>query len=288
MNDTIKVTEAKHLFMGDGLVHPDYTLYRVDGGDVRWYFCPDDDTYYPSVTSVIGATTPTPYGLLVWMKKHGENADAMRDERAAYGTALHNLVERMLLGMSVTGADIANSMKAIELETGPKPQAQLAAFSRELRKDLLSFVQFAQDVSLEPVAVEIMLRGDGYAGAADIVGYVNGELSIVDIKSGKKGFYESHEIQLHMYKAAWDELYPDLPIQKVYNFSPKDWRKKPTYTLKDQTKSTSAAKIPLLLKLFSMSDHKPPTLLDFDGAINLDSNVESLYEFTDIKSRVSH
>lgn len=287
MTDTIQVKEAKHLFLGDGLVHPDYTLYRVDGGDVRWYYCPDDDTYYPSVTSVIGATTPTPYGLLVWMKKHGENADAMRDKRAAYGTALHNAVEHMLQGMSITGADIANAMTAIQKETGPLPEAELAAFSRELRKDLLSFVQFAQDVELKPVAIEIMLRGNGYAGAADIVGYVKGELAIVDIKSGKKGFYESHEIQLHMYKDAWNALYPDLPIQKVYNFSPKDWRTKPTYTLKDQTKSTNAEKIPLLIELFDMSGHKPPTLLDFGQAINLEADVASLYEFTDIKSRVT-
>lgn len=283
----LDITRVKALFIGEGLVEPDYVLYRVDGGDVRWYYCPDDDTYYPSVTSVIGATTPTPYGLLEWMKRYGENADAMRDERAAYGTAMHGLVEKILTEGGVNGTDLHNATAAIQMECGPRPDAVIGSWRQELRKDLCAFVQFAQDVSLQPVAIEVMLRGAGYAGAADIVGYVNGVLSIVDLKSGKKGFYESHEIQLHMYKDAWNALYPDTQVEKVYNWSPKAWRKKPTYTLKDQTNSASAKKIPLLLELFEMDERKPPTLLDFGPEFSLDADVSSLYEFTDIKSRVA-
>lgn len=276
-----KVTEALPVYVNEERLRAPYRLYRVDGGEVRWYYCPDDDTYYPSVTSVIGATTPTPYGLLEWMKRHGESADAMRDERADYGTTLHQLVEKVLVDGSVTAEDIRLAVFA-----NAPTRVDLANWQRELAKDVLAFIAFAQEVGLRPVAVEYMLRGDGYAGAADILGYVNGHLSIVDVKSGKKGFYESHEIQLHMYRDAWNALHPDLQVERVYNWSPKDWRKTPTYTLKDQTKSSHAAKIPLLLDIFRMDGHRPPVLLDFSPTFSLDGAVGDMFTFTEIRNLI--
>lgn len=278
----LEITFSRAMYLDpERLVEPPYRLYRVDGGDVRWYYCPEDGRYYPSVTSVIGATTPTPFPLIEWMKRHGDNADKLRDERADYGTTLHQLIERVLLDGGVTRSDIETAVY------GNAPYILDAGeWTRELSKDLLSFIAFAQEVALEPVAVEIMLRGDGYAGAADIVGYVNGVLSIVDVKSGKKGFYESHEIQLHMYRDAWNALYPELPVERVYNWSPKDWRKLPTYTLKDQTKSKAAEKIPLLLRLFELDGRTPPVMLDFADRFERDGDITTMFQFTEIKDKI--
>src|SRR5690606_1373581 len=127
----------------------------------------------------------------------------------------------------------------------------------EIKKDILAFAQFMIAKNVKPIAIEIVLfhPEDNYAGAIDIVcemdeeekgffgetyasGARKGEPkeskrtirvnAIVDIKSGRKGFHESHEIQLHAYKEMFQVHFPDVPIHRVYNWSPKDWRNTPS------------------------------------------------------------
>jgi hypothetical protein len=155
--------------------------------------------------------------------------------------------------------------------------SQTKKWADDLKKDVLSFAQFMIDYNVKPLAVEICLYHptDGYAGAIDIVAEMDWKKSriraIIDIKSGRKGFYETHEIQLKSYQAMWDIHFPDTPVDKVFNWSPKDFRgTTPTYNFKDQTESRSAVKLPHLVALAKIEDSKRSnTVTIFGGHIEL-------------------
>lgn len=97
------------------------------------------------------------------------------------------------------------------------------------------------------------------------------ENAIIDFKSGKKGFYEEHEIQLGMYRDMWNEWFPAIQIEKLYNWSPKDWRKGPTYNFADQTDKPSIGKIPYLLELYKFIDDSEKEITITGGTIDLDN-----------------
>ena len=125
-----------------------------------------------------------------------------------------------------------------------------------------------------------------YAGAIDIKASLDykGERiqAIIDNKSGRKGFFEAHEIQLHAYKDAWNENFPDCPVTRVFNWSPKDWRgAKPTFNFKDQTESKSAKKLPYIIALAHIEDSKRENKVSCVGGIieygkNLDDNISMI------------
>jgi hypothetical protein len=178
------------------------------------------------------------------------------------------------------------------------PQDKLS-WADELKKDVLAFAQFMIDKNVKPLAIEICLYHptDGYAGAIDIVCEMDDEVkgffgetyasgankgqpkeskriervrAIVDIKSGRKGFYESHEIQLKAYEDMWNIHFPKKPIDRLYNWSPKDWRSAPGYNLKDQTNSPNAYKLPHLVALAKIEDEKRSNVITvISGEIDL-------------------
>ena len=96
--------------------------------------------------------------------------------------------------------------------------------------------------------------------------------AIVDFKSGRNGFSEEHELQLHLYRDMWHENFPEHQIDKVFNFSPKDWRKeKPTYNFKDQTESEMAAVRDDILAIAAVKDSQRENRFTATyGKINLD------------------
>jgi hypothetical protein len=177
------------------------------------------------------------------------------------------------------------------------------SWADELKRDVLAFAQFMIDCNVKPLAIEICLYHptDGYAGAIDIVCELDieekgffGEVyasgankgnpketkqvrrvrAIVDIKSGRKGFYESHEIQLQAYKEMWNIHFPAeegfIDDIKLYNWSPKEWRSAPSYNLKDQTESRNAKKLPYLVSLAKIEDDKRTNMVTLiNGSIDL-------------------
>lgn len=268
-------------FDSTALVEPAYRIYQLNSEGHRYYYRFEDGepVFYPSVTTLLAQTMPTSPFLIEWMLDNGkEGAIEKRDLAAAYGTFMHAQFERLIINRSYDFDAVPEALQDY-MKQNNLPDKFFFENVNKIRKDVLAFVQFVRDWKVQPLAIEIGLvhPEHRYAGCVDMPCVMTdpktGEIftAIVDFKSGRKGFFEEHEIQLHLYKEMWNANFPDKPVQRVFNFSPKDWRKAPSYNLKDQTESKNAAKVPFILGLAAIEDEKRDKVFTVvRGVLNLD------------------
>ena len=278
------VEEIRAIFFNtDALREPPYRVFQLNSDGHRYYYRFDESgttVFYPSVTTLLKQVMPTPPALLDWMIANGKDGSVeKRDLAAAYGTFMHIQFETLIINRRYDFDNVPSALLAY-MEENNLPEKVFSEWLPKIRKDVLAFAQFARDYNVKPLAVEIGLVHPEYhyAGCVDLPCFMTDPKSgktftaIVDFKSGRKGFYEEHELQLHLYREMWNVNYPDVPVARVFNFSPKDWRTKPTYNLKDQTDSVNAKKLPYLLALATIEDEKRDnTLTIVRGVLDLDN-----------------
>lgn len=293
---------ATYFDSGALLIQPE-PIYRLNGyqGD-RYYYTFDqagEVVFYTSVTTLIKQTMPTPYSLIKWIADKGlQESEAFRDERADYGTFMHIEISFLLINRKLDLDSMKERLKDF-VETNNLPKGLIYQVD-ELKKDLLAFAQFVLDHNVKPLAIEIVLADpdNGYAGAIDLVcemdieekGYFGDVYAsgankgapketkrwsrikaIIDFKSGRKGFFEAHEIQLEAYRKMWNKRFPAVEITKIFNWSPKDWRTGPSYNLSDQTNSVNIQKLPHLVEIAKIERRKVTNqIMICQGEISLD------------------
>lgn len=105
------------------------------------------------------------------------------------GTQAHKLIEWTM--RTALGAD-----------AGPKPQV-----SDQALWAFMAFEDWAKSVSLKPVLIEqtVYSKTHQYAGTMDLLGRVDGVLTLIDFKTGKGIYPESH-LQSAAYQAALIEM----------------------------------------------------------------------------------
>ena len=278
------VEEIRSLYFDKtALREPAYRVFQLNSDGHRYYYRFNDagePEFYPSVTTLLKQVMPTPPALLDWMIANGKDGSVeKRDLAAAYGTFMHIQFETLIINRRYD-FDNVPAVLLDYMERENLPEKVFSEWCVKIRKDVLAFAQFARDYNVVPMAVEIGLVHPEfhYAGCVDLPCIMTEPktgkkfTAIVDFKSGRKGFYEEHELQLHLYREMWNVNYPDVPVERVFNFSPKDWRgPKPTYNLKDQTESVNAKKLPYLLALATIEDEKRDnTLTIVRGVLDLD------------------
>ena len=270
-------------FNADALEEPAYRVFQLNSDGYRYYYRFNADgtpEFYPSVTTLLKQVMPTPAALLDWMVANGkEGSTEKRDIAAAYGTFMHGEFEKLIINRRYDFDNVPATLLAY-MEREHVPESLFSQWLVKIRKDVLAFAQFVKDYNVKPLAVEIGLVHPKfrYAGCLDLPCVMTESktaktfTALVDFKSGRKGFYEEHELQLHLYREMWNVNFEDKPIERVFNFSPKDWRTKPTYNLKDQTDSVNAKKLPYLLALAAIEDEKRDnTLTIVRGVLDLDN-----------------
>lgn len=265
------------------LIEPPYKVWQLNSKGHRYYYRYDDAgnlEFFPSVTTILSQTLPKAPHLINWIANKGiEEAERYKGERAAYGTFMHAAFEELLINRAYDLDGLKGKLKEyIEVYRLPD---DFIYYADDLKKDVLAFAQFVLDYDVRPLAVEIALVHPyyKYAGMIDCPCTMRAKIgsddrinAIVDFKSGRKGFYEESEIQLGMYRDMWNVNFEQFPVTRIFNFSPKDWRKKPSYNLKEQTESPNAKKIPYLLELAAIEDEKRDnTFTAVSGEISLDN-----------------
>lgn len=248
-----------------------------------------DPRIYMSVTSILSKFLATPPSLIKWYAINGlEWCERYKNEAALYGTFMHSQYLKFVLEKVYKFENINKDINAYLEANRIKPNQDCILFERNdtfenifrdmIKSDICSFMQFCIDVNLQPIAMEVVLKSNkGYAGAIDMVAYMDidvkghhGEtyksgdkkglpkettikkrvLAIIDYKSGRKGFYESHEWQLKMYQDMWNENFPEFKVEYIFNFAPNTWTGDiPTYKLKDQTGLIDDEEISLFISL---------------------------------------
>ena len=269
-------------FNADALKEPPYRVFQLNSDGYRYYYRfneKGEPEFYPSVTTLLKQVMPTPPALLDWMVANGKDgATEKRDIAAAYGTFMHGQFETLIINRRYDFDNVPAVLLAY-MEREHVPESLFSQWVVKVRKDVLAFAQFVKDYNVKPLAVEIGLVHPKfhYAGCLDLPCVMTDPktaktfTAIVDFKSGRKGFFEEHELQLHLYREMWNVNFENVPIERVFNFSPKDWRTKPTYNLKDQTDSVNAKKLPYLLALATIEDEKRDnTLTIVRGVLDLD------------------
>lgn len=159
----------------------------------------------PSVTTVIDKNLGWNKDVLTrWAYKQGKQGKELYEtlETAGMiGTLAHYMAECHIKGLPADEAYI----KTFEKDT---IHAAKIAYR--------SFIRWFDGTDFSPLAVEehMVSERHGFGGTPDCVAYLNGELSIFDIKTSA-GIYPDHLIQIcGGYSLLWEELHPDAPIQR--------------------------------------------------------------------------
>lgn len=303
VRDGMTIEEMQAMFFDkSALVEQPERVFRLHKGNDRIYYTVDakgEPSFFLSVTTLIKRTMPTSPHLIKWIADKGyEEAKEYAKERADYGSFMHAEIGRLLiekrLDLDTMNERFIDFIERNELPTG------MTVHLDEIKKDVLAFAQFMKDHNVRPLAIEIVLTSeDGYAGMVDLVCEMDIEVkghwgevyksgankgkpketkklvtttAIVDFKSGRKGFYDENSIQLKAYETMWNKHFPDRPIERLFNWSPKDWRTAPSYNLRNWTGHKIQDKFPHLVEIAKIE------LMDMDSSMK---NYKGVIDLTD-------
>lgn len=160
-----------------------------------------DGTRVPGVTTITGLLNKPAMIHAAWkLGTEGVNYREYWDALAAVGTVAHRMILEDLRG-------------------GKVDKSALSTYSPDVatlsKNSFSTYLAWKSANKIEPVMFETALVSElyRYGGTADLLGYINGKLTLVDFKTG--GIFPEHFIQLSGYSALVNERRPELgPIER--------------------------------------------------------------------------
>lgn len=143
----------------------------------------EEGLWIPSITTILSATYPKSKFLIDWQIEKGkEEAERILKEAADDGTFIHERVEWLCKGLSV-------STEGLNLKQA---------------KNLLAFVEWFKEIKPKVLANETQVYDakKKFAGTIDMLAEINGELYVVDIKTSNY-LHDSYNAQVAAYVKAY-------------------------------------------------------------------------------------
>ena len=164
---------------------------RIEYFNEHWYKIEGIDKPVPSVTKVIDDILAKGYDFNVWLMANGFNSEEVKQRAGDSGTRLHKAFELAIKGHEVS---------AVNALLGD------AAFTRIEWQKFIDWQRWYESLNPVPLATEKIVYSPtwGVAGTADLVAFINGELWLLDWKSGNN-IYDSADIQVAAYRKAYNE-----------------------------------------------------------------------------------
>jgi hypothetical protein len=272
-------------FDPEALRLPTYRLGRVAQGRGRLYFRynKESDTLdlFNSLTTVLSQCSPTPWPLTEWFAKHGiKEAQRLSDTAAMYGTLMHESIGEFCVN-HVFNYDKAQERVDEYLSKHSFWQPECETWGWKLRQDMAAWAQFVHDTQMKVMAVEICLASEkAVATACDVVCTLSlpvkgfhGEVyaasnkemvgkpketvkkikktALINMKSGRHGFYESNGLQLEAERMIFQENFPSIKIDVILNWAPSDYENPDSdkYKIKDWTGITDPKELDAMFML---------------------------------------
>jgi hypothetical protein len=168
--------------------------------DEHWYESKKNPgNWLPSVTTFLDAY-PKGIAYVMWLKQVGLNATQILKEAGEIGSNVHSAIDQFV--------------KMGELYYLSQDQREL--FKWEEWELICRAMEFFTLHKPDIIVHEFSFACDelGYGGTIDMICKINGEIWLIDYKSGN-AVYDSHFLQLAAYIKAWELLNPQYKIAKT-------------------------------------------------------------------------
>ena len=156
----------------------------IDYFSEHWYDI-GDNIILPSVTSILDKTLSKGFAFNQWLMNNGNESKVIAREAAESGSKLHNAIEMMIQGNIVS--------------------AELGNFTKEEWVKLNNWVNWHKTLKIQPITTETTVYDEelGYAGTADYICKINGEVWLLDWKTGNN-IHDTAHLQVASYWHAWN------------------------------------------------------------------------------------
>ncbi len=281
--------ESTSTFWSGRAIH-EPKVYRLENQWNRFYYTLDPVIIGTSVTTWLDRVKPTPYFLLKWYRENGPKyVDEKMHLSSNYGTCCHIAMSLLLrdgeIDLSKMDQMVDTYWRINEIEEGKyiEDLRTKKQWVSRLQNDMICLLAFIQERNVVAHAIEYIgfHRATAnvpvtYGCAIDLIVELDWrgkrQNAIIDWKTG--GLYDDQGYQLLGNLMAFQQD-NDLPIDLMFNLSPKKAANKTKYALKERKIEDFTETFHLYAQLAGKENFNPKPIPHY-GVVGRNSNLDEL------------